>query len=407
MSNNEQLKPAQEESILKGLAEQLLNKEINQQDFLGALKELEQPANDNSTQKKEINTFLDELDNEDIETVLKQAPFDNYLETNFELYDDDFTSPQQEQDKVFLEIPKGGLSLVCGATGHGKTFFLNQLLLDLVHKHQNKTFYFISYEENKENIYLKLFLIYLSNYRIVDEFSKNHLKTLKHYFKILLQGKAGNKLKFVTKKDQDLKHLEKNIEQAFKDFKELSNRIKVIKPKTTDTQHLIALMQAIQERKGDNTGGFLIDYVQLLQPNGEQANTRQEELKKICYNLQEVSQSLNCGLILGCQFNRYVNNPLDLHASKISEAGDIERNASLIIGLYDLNRKMIIDKKEKKAVLINQLLQYLGFNNKDQELPLKPYLYIELLKNRNGNPNLKSLIRKNNNTGKIDKYFKQ
>ena len=71
---------------------------------------------------------------------------------------------------------------------------------------------------------------------------------------------------------------------------------------------------------------------------------------------------------------------------------------------------MIIDIKQKKF-LIDKTLHNLGvvFDDKDKEaeIPLKPYLYIEILKNRNGNPNLKSLIRKDNNTGKIDKCFKQ
>ena len=247
--NIEQLKPAQEASILKGLAEQFLNKEINYQDFVGAVKELEQPANDNSTKKEEIskteedkiNAFLDELEKKDIETVLKKSHANNYLETSFKFYSDDKFNIIED-----LEIPKGGLSLVCGATGHGKTFFLNQLLLDLVHKHKDKTFYFISYEESEENIYLKMFLIYLSNYRIVDEFSKNHLKTLKHYLNVFLEKEEGNKSKFITQDDK-LNELEVSIEKAFEGFKKLKNQIKIITPDSPNTQELINLMMVIQK----------------------------------------------------------------------------------------------------------------------------------------------------------------
>ena len=152
----------------------------------------------------------------------------------------------------------------------------------------------------------------------------------------------------------------------------------------------------------DNTGGFLIDYIQLLQTASTNKNTRQEELKEICFKLQRVSQSLNCVLVLACQFNRQGNNALKLHANYISEAGDIERNASLILGLCDLNRKMIRDKGDTKELLYN-IFKHL--DSEAVEPTLKPYLYIEILKNRNGNPNLKSLLLKDNNIGKLDKFF--
>ena len=147
--------------------------------------------------------------------------------------------------------------------------------------------------------------------------------------------------------------------------------------------------------------------MQLLQPSDtNRNNTRQEQLKQVCYDLQKVSQKLNCGLILGCQFNRVSNNALKLHANNISEAGDIERNASLIIGICDLNRKTVIDKQHEPKEFYSRIFRHLGYTEK-QKIDLEPYLYIEILKNRNGNPNLRSLLKKDNNTGFLEKSFKK
>ena len=53
-------------------------------------------------------------------------------------------------------------------------------------------------------------------------------------------------------------------------------------------------------------------------------------------------------IILGAQFNREVVNHLTIHASKIGEAGDIERIANLIIGGWNNNFEIQATDKEKR-----------------------------------------------------------
>jgi len=75
--------------------------------------------------------------------------------------------------------------------------------------------------------------------------------------------------------------------------------------------------------------------VQLLNlPEGKyKTYSRQEEIKEICIALKDVAVETGLPIILGAQFNREVVNQLRIHATKIGEAGDIERIANLIVGL--------------------------------------------------------------------------
>ena len=81
MTENIKLHPNQEKSLIDGLNTQLQNDEITCQEFLKLFKELEQSINDNGTQKEEINILLDDLEDEDIETVFRNAPKEFWLET--------------------------------------------------------------------------------------------------------------------------------------------------------------------------------------------------------------------------------------------------------------------------------------------------------------------------------------
>ena len=52
-------------------------------------------------------------------------------------------------------------------------------------------------------------------------------------------------------------------------------------------------------------------------------------------------------IILGSQFNRDVTSPDLMHPTKLGEAGDIERVANLIIGLWNNQFSPLTDKASK------------------------------------------------------------
>ena len=136
--------------------------------------------------------------------------------------------------------------------------------------------------------------------------------------------------------------------------------------------------------------------MQLLNlPEGKyKTYSRQEELKQICISLKDIAVETGLPIILGAQFNRTVTNPLHLHATKIGEAGDIERIANLIIGLWNNNFKIIATEGEIKDI-----------NSKGCYTP--DTIYTTVLKNRGGKVGLEELLSFNGNTGKISNQSKQ
>ena len=136
-------------------------------------------------------------------------------------------------------------------------------------------------------------------------------------------------------------------------------------------------------------GAIFIDYIQLLNlPQGKyKTYSRQEELKQICQDLKDLAVETGLPIILGAQFNRTVKNPLQLHATNIGEAGDIERIANLIIGFWNNNFTPVGTEGELNSI-------------KKLNYP-KDSIYIKVLKNRAGRVGQEELLSYNGNTGKI------
>ena len=127
---------------------------------------------------------------------------------------------------------------------------------------------------------------------------------------------------------------------------------------------------------------------------------RQEELKAICVDLKDMAVETELPIILSAQFNREADSPLDLRASNIGEAGDIERIANFVLGIWNGNFKPKVDKgKSDKKTRDEKDIKDLGF---DENTLLKPgKLYIEILKNRDGEIGKSGFLDFDGNTGKI------
>ena len=274
-----------------------------------------------------------------------------------------------------LLLPSGAISVFTAPTSHGKTTFLINLALNIATRYINKETYFFSYEEDGDSILINALNTYMN-----EELSGNNRTTLRNYF-------AGQNKRILPDKKNEF----------FKDLIETKRLNINYSNYNSDT-----LIEAIRYlHKNAKPGAIFIDYIQLLNlPEGKyKTYSRQEEIKEICIALKDIAVETGLPIILGAQFNREVTNHLKIHATKIGEAGDIERIANLIVGFWNNDFTPLGTDSELKDI-----------SNKEMDKPAT--IYSTVLKNRGGKVGLYDILEYNGNTGKIknssksNSYFK-
>ena len=272
-----------------------------------------------------------------------------------------------------LLLPSGAISILTAPTSHGKTTFLINMALNVAEAYPDKQAYLFSYEEDGDSILINTLNTYLDR-----ELSTNNRRTLKSYFTTGSTEfiKSDSREYFTTTKDKFFNEL-------------IDNRRLNIHYSSYNSDTIIEAIRYLH--KNTNIGSVFIDYIQLLNlPEGKyKTYSRQEEIKEICIALKDVAIETGLPIILGAQFNRTVENHLQLYANKIGEAGDIERIANLIVGFWNNNGfKPLGSDGDLKEI-----------NNRGINIP--ETLYATVLKNRGGKVGQEELLSFNGNTGKI------
>jgi DNA primase catalytic core len=270
-----------------------------------------------------------------------------------------------------LLLPAGAISILTAPTSHGKTTFLINMALNVA-KEYPKEVHFFSYEEDGDSILINALNAYLD-----QPLSVNNRRTLQNYF-------ATGSTDYM--KDQCIEYFKSKKERFLKELIE-TKRLN-IHYTNYDSDTLIEAIRHLH--KNTKVGAIFIDYIQLLNlPLGKhKLYSRQEEIKRICIALKDVAVETGLPIILGAQFNRTVTNQLQLHPTKIGEAGDIERIANLVVGFWNNNHKASASEAE-----LNEISQ-LGID-------LPNTLYVEILKQRGGKVRLTELLDFNGNQGTI------
>jgi len=236
-------------------------------------------------------------------------------------------------EDVKVAFPAGAITAVVAPTGHGKTRALINFSLGVLKENPDKSVYFFTYEENRAAI-LTLFL----NTYINEELSKNNRASIKQYFK----NRGADRFKYFIK-DKSIPVSEGESQSLSAYFEEKKDKFfaEVLSPGRLniiycehDVDQLLQIIQELKVKKED-LGLICIDYIQLL--NDRTGKTP--------------------------FFSR-------LHPTKIGEAGDIERIANLIIGIFD-------NREESK-------------------------LHIEILKGREIGAGQRANFGYNGNSGKIE-----
>ena len=343
------------------------DKELQAKDFKRLLTEATQ-LQDKGETAKALDLITDKI--KEVKLKDKTTEFSNLLTPikETELRDRQSNKPESLKSGYTiggeeLLLPSGAITILTAPTSHGKTTFLINLALNVAEAYPDKQAYLFSYEEDSDSILIKTLNTYLDT-----PISGNNRTTLENYY----SGK--NKTSLPEGKDKFYKDLI--------DTKRLS-----IHYSNYDSDTLIEAIRYLN--KHAKPGAIFIDYIQLLNlPQGKyKTYSRQEEIKEICIALKDVAVETGLPIILGAQFNREVINLTKIHATKIGEAGDIERIANTIIGFWNTNFYGLVTEGEIKEI-----------NNKGW---ISNSIYATVLKNRNGKVGGEEFLEYNGNTGKI------
>ncbi len=223
-----------------------------------------------------------------------------------------------ELDRIAPVTP-GAITIIAGRPSHGKTTFLLNLMMQQAAAYPDKHFFFFSYEQTKNQLMTRL-LMREANL-VLDPYGNNYTQ-YKRYIKY---------------KNQD----EPAIEAARRRLADFDNRIFLIDERYTVEQLTGVLAQLAKRHR---IGAVYIDYIQKIGTKIK-SYSRQTELQTISNQLLDRALSLKIPVIMGAQFNRESMKPgrtqtadkkrKPITEDYIREAGDIEQDANLILGLWD------------------------------------------------------------------------
>ena len=268
-----------------------------------------------------------------------------------------------------LLLPSGAISIIAAPTSHGKTSLLINMSLHIAKA--GKRVYFFTLEESSDII-----TTYALNTFINKRLSADNRKSIASYYS---QGT-----------DQ---YINAEMQGEFKAGRETFYR-SLISTGLLNIHYIDydsgALVEAIRYlHKYGEAGAIFIDYMQLLHSQSRgKTEPRQEELKKICLELKDTAVETGLPIILGAQFNRQVINHLKVHPTNIGEAGDIERVANLVIGLWNNDFETTGTEGELKEI-------------SSKGIDTRGTIYVKILKRRGGQVGLWELLSWNGNTSKI------
>jgi replicative DNA helicase len=228
-----------------------------------------------------------------------------------------------------LKLEGGEISVLAAPTGHGKTSCIINILSGILERNPGSSVYLFSFEEARAPV-----LCLTLNCFIGEKISINNRESIKSYFR------DGN-LHYISENKRDLFLTRKN--SFFANWIE-TRRLNVFYSSYTAEE----LANAIRflAKQSPRPTAICIDYMQLLRLGQlGKISSRQEELKQICLLLKDCAVETGLPILIAAQFNRTVQNERELIAQAIGEAGDIERIAALILGLW--NRKFNAERLEE------------------------------------------------------------
>ena len=351
-SNEEQLQKELNELLKEGQAKTLDKEKLNK--WIKDITIINNKINNNNTSdiedlKSDILSFYDEY----LEQEEKENDSDLRLDTGLSIL-------KFGEEEYNINLPRGAISVVAGRPSHGKTALLTNIALNLANS--DKKVLFLTYEELEKNL-------------IKRAISTNEDKRRGLLTKEELENKTFELLKG---KDWKLR------------FKYIGY----------DIDKLISYLDSIFANN-ISIDCLVIDYLQKIPMPKAMSRTanRQVVLQEISNKLlQEVAIKYNISVLCGCQLSRQQENEY-LSFDNLREAGDIEQDANLILGIW--NYRVGEAQKKKNDNSQGKGKNEEGNKSESQRLANDKTVKIQILKNRHGIANEDQHYTFNGETGKI------
>ena len=229
-------------------------------------------------------------------------------------------------------FPKGAVSLVAGRPGHGKTTFLLNLLRKQIERDPRKRYLFLTYEEDTHWLITKL-LVSMANWNL-----GSNPDNLLGAYQAFIRGDF-------RPSGEDASHLPE-IQKAWDQLRELLEDQKVIFAyRPGDIREMAQAIRGMRDKWGDELEAVFLDYMQIVPaPEDMTGSSSYQRVQGISALVRDTAVGTNLPIIAGAQLSR---RALDKAGAKtftleqvlrpefLREAGDLEQDANLILGLYN------------------------------------------------------------------------
>lgn len=255
-----------------------------------------------------------------------------------------------ELDKK-ISIKSSATTLIGGRTGHGKTAFMLNLLLNMSSIYPTESFYFFSFEEPVKNIFLKL-----------------------------LSSVSGKDLSFVSKYIKEGRTDISEIEEAKTSLKEkIDSRRVVLIGENYSVEDLDRILTT-KRVKEERISVVFLDYIQRMKTEQRTQDLR-TTINAISDGVLQIAKRTGISLVAGAQLSRETDTKGSHRVENLKESGNLEEDANLILTVYNEARENTDPKQTFQD-------------------PVS--LEIKVLKNREGEVNTSTVLYWNRPTWRIE-----
>jgi len=271
----------------------------------------------------------------------------------------------------FIGFAPAAITLVAGRPSHGKTTVLYNLALNFAKLYPAKKVYFFTYEEPRTAIYIKM-LNCIAGSITTEPLSE-------YYYQEKDLPKRTN-LEFIKAYLRRGRNDIPQLEQAQQILKELTDSGRLVVEERNYSVEQLAQVLTKEAVQKENIGAVFIDYIQRMNTEAISFQDKRLEVAFISDRILQIAKTSGLPVILGAQAKRTSDDRIKL--DHLKEAGNLEEDANLVLGLYNKHRG---DTENEKT----------GSTERNTEL------VITTLKNRDGEVNRSATLVFDQHTGTI------